>query len=239
MPDLARQAADDDSRVTGSLAGDAGLVGLCLVARLHHVAAEPEALRHHLSLGPSQPTGIGDVLRAAQHLGLRARRSRSSAERLPLVPLPCLALLADGRIVVLAQCDAQRVLVLDATGATSGQSARPVIQPLETFCQAWSGELILVASRASLAGELAKFDFSWFIPSLVKYRRLFGEVLLVSLFLQLFALVTPLFFQVVMDKVLVHRGVATLDVLVVGLVAVVLFESVLNGLRTYVFSHTT
>ena len=57
--------------------------------------------------------------------------------------------------------------------------------------------------------------------------------------LQLFALVSPLFFQVVMDKVLVHRGITTLDVLVIGLVVVVVFESLLNALRTYVFSHTT
>ena len=57
--------------------------------------------------------------------------------------------------------------------------------------------------------------------------------------LQLFGLVSPLFFQVVMDKVLVHNGVATLDVLVFGLVVVVVFESVLNALRAYVFSHTT
>lgn len=64
-------------------------------------------------------------------------------------------------------------------------------------------------------------------------------MLLISFVLQLFALVSPLFFQVVMDKVLVHRGMTTLDVLVVGLVVVVVFESVLNGLRGYVFSHTT
>jgi subfamily B ATP-binding cassette protein HlyB/CyaB len=92
----------------------------------------------------------------------------------------------------------------------------------------------------SLAGELAKFDFSWFIPSLVKYRKLLGEVLLlISFILQLFALVSPLFFQVVMDKVLVHRGMTTLDVLVIGLLVVVVFESLLNGLRSYIFSHTT
>ena len=64
-------------------------------------------------------------------------------------------------------------------------------------------------------------------------------MLLVSLFLQVFALVSPLFFQVVMDKVLVHRGMSTLDVLVIGLTVIVLFESVLTTLRTYVFSHTT
>ena len=103
----------------------------------------------------------------------------------------------------------------------------------------WSGELILFASRASLAGELARFDFSWFIPAVVKYRKLLAEVLIVSVVLQLFALVTPLFFQVVMDKVLVHRGLTTLDVIAFGLLVVSLFEVALSGLRTYVFAHTT
>jgi ATP-binding cassette, subfamily B, bacterial HlyB/CyaB len=141
----------------------------------------------------------------------------------------------NGTTVVLAQCDGTRVLVQ----SFNGEDQRPRIEPIDVFASAWTGQLILVTSRASLAGALARFDFSWFIPSLVKHRVLIGEVMLVSLFLQLFALVSPLFFQVVMDKVLVHRGVSTLDVLVVGLVVVVVFESLLTGLRAYVFSHTT
>jgi len=72
-----------------------------------------------------------------------------------------------------------------------------------------------------------------------KCRRLLSEVLLASFFLQLFALVTPLFFQVITDKVLTHRGYTTLDVLVFGLITVSIFETILGGLRTYVFSHTT
>ena len=103
----------------------------------------------------------------------------------------------------------------------------------------WTGELILFASRASLVGEFSKFDFTWFIPAIVKYRVLLSEVLFVSLVLQGFALVTPLFFQVVMDKVLVHRGFTTLDVIAIGLVVVVVFEIGLSALRSYVFSHTT
>jgi subfamily B ATP-binding cassette protein HlyB/CyaB len=138
-------------------------------------------------------------------------------------------------VVVLAQCDGRRVLVQDA----GIESSRPMIESVEVFATQWSGALILITSRASLAGELARFDFSWFVPSLVKYRRLIGEALVGSLFLQLFALVSPLFFQAVVDKVLVHRGITTLDVLVIGLVIVVVFESVLSTLRTYVFSHTT
>nr|WP_242499802.1 type I secretion system permease/ATPase [Methylibium sp. Pch-M] len=208
-----------------------------MLARLHRVAAEPAALMHQLGKTPSEPWSTDDLLFAAKHLGLKGKLSRTSPDRLSLTPLPALALLRDGRTVVLAQCDGQRVLLQDPSGQLQG--GRPVIEPIAVFAEQWTGELILVISRASVAGELAKFDFSWFIPSLVKYRKLFGEVLVISLFLQLFALISPLFFQVVMDKVLVHHGLTTLDVLVIGLLVVVVFESVLTALRTYVFSHTT
>jgi subfamily B ATP-binding cassette protein HlyB/CyaB len=99
--------------------------------------------------------------------------------------------------------------------------------------------VVLIARRASLTDLARRFDIKWFLQAMHKYRRLLGEVLLASFFLQLFGLVTPLFFQVVTDKVLTHRGYTTLDVLVFGLVTVTIFETVLGGLRTYVFSHTT
>jgi subfamily B ATP-binding cassette protein HlyB/CyaB len=74
---------------------------------------------------------------------------------------------------------------------------------------------------------------------LVKHKRILGQVLVASLFIQLFALITPLFFQVVIDKVLAHQGLSTLDVLCFGLLVISLFDVVLNALRNYVFSHTT
>src|SRR5262249_57823960 len=84
-----------------------------------------------------------------------------------------------------------------------------------------------------------RFGISWFLGAIHKYRRLLGEVLVASFFLQLFALISPLFFQVVIDKVLVSRTLSTLDVLVIGLVAIAIFETILGILRTYLFSHTT
>jgi len=220
---------------------------ICLLARLHHIAAEPASLAHQLGIPPSEAITHTDLLRAAKHLGLKSKISRTTPERLNMAALPALAKLVseDGseRWVLLAQCDGQRVLFQDPAAEGGG---RPTIEPVEVFAKQWApasrggqGELLLATSRASLAGELAKFDFSWFIPSIVKYRKLIGEVMVVSLFLQLFALISPLFFQVVMDKVLVHHGMTTLDVLVIGLVVVVTFESLLTGLRSYVFSHTT
>ncbi len=216
-----------------------GLQALCAVARFHQIAADPANLAHQLGLAPSAEVSTQDLLRAAKHLGLKAKLSQTTADRLTLTPLPALAQVrnADGgiRTVILAQCDEQRVLLQDP----SVPGGRPIIEPMTVFVRQWTGELILITSHAALAGELAKFDFSWFIPSLVKYRKLLGEVLLISFMLQLFALVSPLFFQVVMDKVLVNKGMTTLDVLVIGLVVVVVFESLLNGMRAYIFSHTT
>ncbi len=218
----------------------APLAALCAIARFHQVAAESATLAHLLGFSPNHNLSIDDLLRAAKHLKLKAKLSKTKIDRVALVPLPALAVMKTFddtlKLVILAQSDGQRVLKQDLAGA--GLS-RPTVESVEVFDAQWTGELILISSHASLVGALAKFDFTWFIPSLVKYRRLLGEILLISFMLQLFGLVSPLFFQVIMDKVLVHKGMTTLDVLVIGLVAVVIFESVLSALRAYVFSHTT
>ncbi|MCV6611585.1 MAG: HlyD family type I secretion periplasmic adaptor subunit [Amphritea sp.] len=109
----------------------------------------------------------------------------------------------------------------------------------EELNEIWSGEIILISKREGLLTSFKEFDIKWFIPALLKYKKFFGEVILISFILQLFALVTPLFFQVVMDKVLVHRGFTTLDVLAFGFVCIAVFDAILGGLQNYVFSHTT
>lgn len=227
---LASDAADTSC---GSLAA------LCAIARFHQIAVSPANLAHQLNLSLSSTISVEDLLLAAKHIGLKAKHVRTSFARLRLTPLPALARMTapDGSVktAVLAQADERRVLAQ----YPSGPQSRPVIESAKAFAEHWTGELILITSRASAIGDLAKFDFSWFIPSLVKYRALLGEVLFISFMLQLFGLVSPLFFQVVMDKVLVHKGVTTLDVLVIGLVVVVIFESILSALRSFVFSHTT
>jgi ABC-type bacteriocin/lantibiotic exporter with double-glycine peptidase domain len=150
-PDVPRAAA----------ALPAPLLALCIVARLHNIPADPAALLHFLGKGGSEPVTVSDVLLCAKNLGLKATRARRNPERLPMTPLPAIALMRDGSERVLAQCDSKRVL-----SQVPGQ--RPMVEPLDDFVAAWSGELLLFTSRASLAGDLAKFDFSWFVPSIVR-----------------------------------------------------------------------
>ncbi|MFA4730594.1 ABC transporter transmembrane domain-containing protein, partial [Vibrio vulnificus] len=84
----------------------------------------------------------------------------------------------------------------------------------------------------------ARFDITWFIPEFLQHKRVLSEILLFSFVLQILALISPLFFQVVMDKVLVHQAWSTLDVLVFGLVVTGVIEVVLRGLREYQYAHT-
>jgi len=210
---------------------DTGLICLVLVARFLGVAADAEQLRHRFAQA-EPPLLPDDIVRASHHLGLKTRKVSSTWEKLGKTPLPALAQKDDGQWVVLAKVDAERVLVQDPL------EKRPLTLPRELFESAWNGSLILVTRRALLTDEQTRFGFRWFIPAILKYRKLFSEVLVASFFLQLFALITPLFFQVVIDKVLVHKGLTTLDVLAFGLIVVSVFEVLLGGLRTYVFSHT-
>lgn len=155
-----------DTSATAEPAGCAlpALQALCLLARLHHVAADPALLQHQLGLSAQGHPGPAELTLAARHLGLKARLSTTRADRLTLCPLPALARLHDGRWVVLAQCDGQRVLFQDPVPSPGAEASRPTIEPLSVFAEQWTGQLLLVTSRATLAGELARFDFSWFSP---------------------------------------------------------------------------
>lgn len=211
---------------------DTGLHCLLLLARFHGLAADGAQLRHQFGEA-SRPLTLGEWLRAATHVGLKAGRVRTTWAGLADKPLPAMAVGTDGRCVLLAKVEAGHVLLQDP------QQPRPMRLPQAQFESMWSGELVLVTKRAALRPEDVAFGFSWFIPAIVRHRRLLGEVLLASFFLQLFALVTPLFTQVVIDKVLVHKGFTTLHVMAVGMIVLALFDALLSGLRTYLFAHTT
>src|SRR5438132_2973924 len=211
-------------------AADQGLVALVALLRFHGLGADPEQIRH--SFG-AKPIGVAEMLRCAKELGMKARAVTTRWERLVSTPMPAIAPLRDGRFLILGKVSDQRALV------QSPVSPRPQLMSREEFEAVWDGRLVLMARRAGLADLGRRFDVTWFYGAIHKYRHLLGEVLIASFFLQLFALVSPLFFQVVIDKVLVHRTLSTLDVLVIGLVAISIFETILGIMRTYLFAHTT
>jgi subfamily B ATP-binding cassette protein HlyB/CyaB len=207
-----------------------GLEAFVILLRFHQIAADPEQIRHRFG---GVEIGISEMLRCAKAFELKARSIRSDWGRLKKTSLPAIAQRHDGSFFILAKLSDRSVLIQDPAVGHPQEIAEA------DFNAQWSGQLLLIARRATLGSLGGRFDIGWFLQAMVKYRRLLGEVLFVSFFLQLFALISPLFFQVVIDKVLVHRGLTTLDVLLIGLVTVSVFESLLTALRTYAFSHTT
>ncbi|MBK9307853.1 MAG: type I secretion system permease/ATPase [Nitrospira sp.] len=211
---------------------DTGLICLLILARFHDLPANGSQLQH-LFAQSGQALSETDLLRAAKHVGLKAGVVQTKWDKLVGMPLPAMAKLVDGRYLVVAKVQGEKVLV------QHGDETRPLVLSRERFEMIWTGDLLLFTKRVHVRLQDLKFDFTWFIPALVKYRKFFGEVLMASFFLQLFALLTPLFTQVVIDKVLVHKGFTTLHVVAIGMIVLAVFEAMLGGLRTYLLSHTT
>lgn len=211
---------------------DTGLVGLCLIARHFRIAADPGELARRY-LRSSASAAPEDLLLIARKIGLKSRIIRSEWDRLPATPLPALFECRDRSFVVASRMLNDRVVI-----HRPGEARARLIDRGE-FEQFWSGRVILTARRAALVGLPVVFDLRWFFTAVYRYRRVIGEVIVGSFFLQVLGLAAPLFFQVVVDKVLVHRSLSTLDVLMVGLAIVSTFEVILGGLRTYIFSQTT
>lgn len=217
---------------------DSGLQSLALVAQLHQVAVDGDHLQREFGR-VGHVCSEHELLRAARKLGFKARCVRpESLDGLDRY-FPAIAGTTDGNYFVLAQ----RTIGKDGKSRfliQRPQMASPETLEQEPFETLWSGELVLIGVRGNLReSSLERFNLHWFAPSLKKYRRLFTEVVVASFLIQMFALVTPLFFQVVMDKVLVHKAYTTLNVLAFGFVVIVLFDAVVGGLRNYLFSHTT
>jgi subfamily B ATP-binding cassette protein HlyB/CyaB len=219
------------ARTEDSTSVDPGLAALVMLLRFHEIPVDVEQINHRFGSGTA--FSVTQILRCTKGFGLRARAITTDWTRLARTPLPCIAALRDGGFLVLGKTVDDRILVQNPL------SPRPQILTREELESKWDGRVVLIARRAGLADLGRRFDLSWFMGAIHKYRRLLTEVLLASFFLQIFALVSPLFFQVVIDKVLVHRGLSTLDVLIIGLIAISVFETVLGALRTYVFAHTT
>ena len=222
-------ATVEEREPTAFHASNSGILSFTLLLRLLDIAADPEQIAHQFG----RVFGKTEMLRCAKAFKVKARATQITWERLAKLGVPAIAERNDGSFLLIGKLGDDEVIVQDPL------EPRPQKLTREEFQRHWRGSVVLMTRRTGLGEFTRRFDITWFLQAMHKYRRLLSEVIVASFFLQVFALITPLFFQVVIDKVLVHRGLETLEVLVIGLVVVSLFESVLTALRTYVFSHTT
>ena len=210
---------------------DTGLLSLAAIARLHSGAVDTQQLFNRFALA-DRSLNNDELIRAAKTLGMSAKPARIEIEKIEQSLLPIVGQFSTGQFFTILRKRSDREFLGYFPEAAE---TKPVtVDELKRLdVKNW-----IVLRKKTAQATSDTFGFSWFIPALKRYKHLFVEVVVLSFFLQLFALMTPLFFQLVMDKVLVHRGFTTLEVLAVGFLALALFDAVMGGLRNYLFAHT-
>lgn len=216
---------------------ESALLSLAVAAQIAGIPASPETLFR--AFPPQDTLSVPMLLlRAAKKIGFKAKETATTVDRLDRLPRPTLLFLSGGRTHVLlgAECREPgkgRVMLLDPAKKT------PYLLDFEALSEQWDGRAIPLVRRFSVEALSKKFGIGWFLPVVIRFKKHLAEVFVGSFFLQAFGLITPLFSQVIIDKVLVHKGLSTLDILVLGLVIINVFEMILSVTRTYLFSHTT
>jgi subfamily B ATP-binding cassette protein HlyB/CyaB len=212
------------------------------------------------------PHTSDSLISAARALGFRIQGREQPAVSLSGLPLPCLALLrgpsalepaatadspeaptAGGTAPSLAVAHPALVVTVNDQQVVFFRSGSNVATTLSAkeFASEYTGTVYQLALQPSgvndpdaTLSQRQPFGFRWFIPELLKHRRVWRDVLFASLIIQLLALATPLFTQVVIDKVVVHRTQSTLIVIGVGLLVFNVFTSLLTWVRQYLVLHT-
>lgn len=225
-----------DFRSAGQGGDGSALDCFVLLARFLGVPADKQQIAHDYGGTPSQYR-LEDLVRIAKRVGLVARAKRFAPAELVKLPLPAILERNDGGALILLKLQDERDGGQALVQRHDGQA--PDILAGDELRALCSGRILLLTSRERLTGVSRPFDVSWFIPALVKYRKPLRDVLIASFFLQLMGLLSPLFFQLVIDKVLVHHSLSTLDVLAIGLAVVLIWETLLSGLRNWLFAHST
>jgi len=212
------------------------------------------------------PYSADSLVHAARALGFRIKRQECAAEGIVGLNLPFLIVLHEetspkatpatidppndddaisiplvrrSRPAIVVQIDADKVvLFLAGTNAPKTLSAAEF-----ATCYTGTAFQLALAQREindpdGAASAQRNFGFGWFIPELLKHKQVWRDVLIASLIIQLLALGTPLFTQVIIDKVVVHRTESTLIVIGIGLAVFMVFSSLLSWVRQYLVLHT-
>lgn len=208
---------------------DYGLNFLITIAAFYGIPTSAESIVHNLAM-QGKIFDTNDILRASKTLNLKAKSTKISIDKLSKMTLPAI-LNTTNDFALLLKIQDDKCLII------TKENKNPQIIQIDELSKIWDGEIILFTPR-SFQNKDIKFGFKWFIPTIIKYKKPLIEVLVAALFMQILALISPLITQSVIDKVLVHNSLSTLDVLAIALILIAIFETILSISRNYIFTHT-
>ena len=208
------------------------LRSLEIVGALNNVRIDSRAIIRDYALN-SAPS-FEELIRIAKDKGFKAKIKPLTIKNLVSYPLPCIARDKNGVYFNILKVDTSKNEVL-----IFKDKNEPYAIKFEELLNILNPNPKMIVLKHKLLNDRIKFGFGWFYARMLSYKKIVGEILIASFVIQLFGLVTPLFTQVVLDKVLVHHSLSTLNVIAVAFGAVIIFEMLLSLSRNYIFAHTT
>lgn len=176
-----------------------------------------------------------ELVRTAKDLGLKAAAGKLKIKKLDKTTVPVIAKLkSDGYLLLVSHQNNTWVILNPLKGTPESIDEKKLFQEL-------SGEVIILGKGKAHEGENGnkKFGFGWFIPTIMKFKRQFICVLIAVFFIQILGILTPLMTQVVVDKVLAHHAMNTLNTIAIGIFIVYVYELLISLCKSYLFVHTT
>lgn len=211
---------------------DSGLACFMIVMKFHGIPITKEQADSLAVLDGGQKAGEIEIIQSAKALKMRAKLCRLKINKLGNITAPIIAKNKNGEFFIIAKLKEEDFMVLFP------DKIQPEVLSKEELAQIWDGTSVLITKKGIVDRE-AVFSFKWFIPTILKFKKEFIQVLLAVFIIQILGILTPVMTQVVVDKVLVHRSISTLNVIVIGIAIVYVYELILGLSKNYVFTHTT
>lgn len=210
-----------------------GLIAFDTIAKINRTSLDLRSIIRENCLNNDE-IGVEELLRIMKQFGYKAKIKKITTDEIieAKYPLPAIIIKKDNTYSVLLKINKEhkRVLIFSIEDGKSIDISYKELAEL-------TDNTFIILSHNLINNEI-KFGFKWFFKEIMTYKQVISEVMLGSFIVQLFGLVTPLFTQVILDKVIVHRSIITLDVLAFAFAVVMVFELLLNFSRKYIFLHT-
>ena len=220
------------------------LFAFCAIARHHNVPVDIRELMHEYAIRDEE---ISTALfkQIAHDKMFKTKTLKQSWEKLAnsTSVMPCIIRKKNGKFAVLCGMrtnnEIMEAVLLDPESERHNTPERFDFCPREKFEELYTYEITLLKRVYKLSDEQQPFSLRWFIPEFIKNKGIFGEIILMVVLLTLFSLIVPLFFQIVVDKVLVNAAYNTLNVLGVGILIAILFNTLVSYVRSYLLLFAT
>lgn len=205
---------------------------LAALAQHHRLAINPERLIEDYALVPEEPPAA-TVLRIAAEIGLKAKTDKFTWEGLQAQGgvFPLIARMSDGNCVIVMAASAKGDGQVAVLNPLADNATEVLLIDREKFCSKWNGDVFLMKRLYTLPEENQPFGFRWFIPEILKQKAAFRDIAITAMAMHCLTMASPMFFQLVIDKVLVHQSLSTLWVLGVGVTVALVFDAIFGFLR--------